>query len=452
MKENLSAPATQEIIIIGSGISGLSAAQNFISSQYKVTILEARDRIGGRISTISAGDHKFDMGASWIHGIGPNMEKIKSFKGKLNPIFSIALENNLHTMPTWDDEESSKISYYWHKLRGRPIARGLIDDYIDRIEEFMLKKVKKSQSRLSYQDVLSTFKHGSHKYDSLYKSIVNFMYCQDSAAELSELSLIDFYAPWKFDGAEHIFPNGFSEIIEVLSRNQTILLNQKVVDINYSDEKTVVRTSNGDSYTCDKVLITVPVSVLQSRAIRFTPPLVDEKVQAIDRIGMGLMDKLWLEFAEAFWLDDLDSDWICYAGTETGFWVNTLNYYKYTGKPILLMFISADAAKAASLWTDEQFVSSGMKALRDCYPKAPDCLRYLRSNWSQDEFSLGSYPYCKVGLTVQDFKAYKESKSTDDKVFFAGDGTAFPMIGCAHGAFISGVEVSDAMMASDRLI
>jgi monoamine oxidase len=112
------------------------------------------------------------------------------------------------------------------------------------------------------------------------------------------------------------------------------------------------------------------------------------------------------------------------------------------------MFISADAAKVASLWTDEEFVSSAMTALRDCYPNAPDCVQYRRSNWSQDEFSLGSYPYCKVGLTVQDFKDFKESRSTNDKVFFAGDGTAFPMIGCAHGAYISGVEVSDIMMGT----
>jgi monoamine oxidase len=450
MKENHSPPSSpsQEIIIIGSGISGLSAANNFLKNNYKVTILEARDRIGGRISTIELGDNKLDMGASWIHGIGPNMEKIKKYKGRLNPIFSIAKENNLQTIPTWADEEKTKISYYWYKLRGRQIQAGLIDDYIDRIEEYLLKKVKPSNTTQSYQQVLSSFKHGSHKYESLYKSIVNFMYIQDSAAELSEQSLIDFYAPWKFDGPEHIFQHGYTQIIEILSKDQTILLNKKVIEINYSQDKIIIHTNNGEVFTCDKVLITVPVSVLQSRVINFNPPLIDQKLQAIDKIGMGLMDKLWLEFNEVFWINDLHADWICYAGQEVGFWVNTLNYYKYTGKPILLMFISADAAKVASLWTDEEFVSSAMTALRDCYPNAPDCVQYRRSNWSQDEFSLGSYPYCKVGLTVQDFKDFKESRSTNDKVFFAGDGTAFPMIGCAHGAYISGVEVSDIMMGT----
>jgi hypothetical protein len=78
--------------------------------------------------------------------------------------------------------------------------------------------------------------------------------------------------------------------------------------------------------------------VLQSKSIKFTPALSRRKTDAINRLGMGVMDKLWLEFPTAFWTNDLNNDWISYVSDIPGQWVETLNVFKYIKKPVLLMF------------------------------------------------------------------------------------------------------------------
>ena len=99
------------VLVIGAGISGLSAAQVLSkTSHFNVKVIEARDRIGGRVATVPMGESKtmVDIGASWIHGIGPGVlgDEEKGFwKGQMNPIYNIAKENNFLSSKTWNEHE-----------------------------------------------------------------------------------------------------------------------------------------------------------------------------------------------------------------------------------------------------------------------------------------------------------------------------------------------------------
>ena len=83
-----------------------------------------------------------------------------------------------------------------------------------------------------------------------------------------------------------------------------------------------------------------------------------------------------------------------------------------------------------------------MNTIKKWYPNAPNYVNYKRSNWGSDPFSLGSYPFVKAGGTPDCCKAYQESDSTNDKIFFAGDGTTCQMIGTVHGAYLTGVKAA----------
>ena len=93
------------------------------------------------------------------------------------------------------------------------------------------------------------------------------------------------------------------------------------------------------------MIVTVSLGVLQSNSIKFDPALSSSKTSAINRLGMGVMDKLWLEFSTPFWTNDLNTDWIGYISDTPGQWVETLNVYKYIKKPVLLMFNIGQSAK-----------------------------------------------------------------------------------------------------------
>ncbi len=109
-----------------------------------------------------------------------------------------------------------------------------------------------------------------------------------------------------------------------------------------------VTAIDGSEYTATKVIVTVSLGVLQANKIKFTPSLASSKTDAINRLGMGVMDKLWLEFPSAFWTNDLNTDWIGYVSDVPGQWVETLNVYKYIKKPVLLMFNIGQSAKTFS--------------------------------------------------------------------------------------------------------
>jgi hypothetical protein len=89
-----------------------------------------------------------------------------------------------------------------------------------------------------------------------------------------------------------------------------------------------------------------------AHGIEFSPPLSGERREAVDRLGMGLLDKMYLKFDEIFWETDVDV--LGYIGPERGHFAEWLNIAKYTGEPILLGFNASSAAEELETMTDEQ--------------------------------------------------------------------------------------------------
>ncbi len=104
-----------QVLIIGAGAAGLGAANEATKLGLTVKVIEARDRLGGRVNTEDMGAYKVDMGASWIHGIGPGCGDSEEWETKENPIYTIAKENGIETVKTWNDEDESKNNFYWFK-------------------------------------------------------------------------------------------------------------------------------------------------------------------------------------------------------------------------------------------------------------------------------------------------------------------------------------------------
>jgi monoamine oxidase len=154
------------------------------------------------------------------------------------------------------------------------------------------------------------------------------------------------------------------------------------------------------------------------------------------------MTKLWLQFPEAFWEQDLERDWINFVSDRPGEWVQTLNVYKYLQIPVLLLFNIGNAAKQFEAMPDNQVIESAMKAIRCWYPEAPNPVDSKFSRWGSDPYAYGAWSFVKAGATPEDCETYFESDSTDGMVFFAGEATTAEMIGTVHGAYITGVQAA----------
>ena len=113
--------------------------------------------------------------------------------------------------------------------------------------------------------------------------------------------------------------------------------------------------------------MTVPLGVLKAAAISFDPPLPEAKTAAIEALGMGLLDKVYLRFDEVFWAEDVQADLLGYVGPEHGYFAEWLNLTKYTGEPVLVGFNAASAADEIEQLDDGEIVDLAMGTLRDMY-------------------------------------------------------------------------------------
>jgi monoamine oxidase len=112
-------------------------------------------------------------------------------------------------------------------------------------------------------------------------------------------------------------------------------------------------------------VVTVPLGVLQRGTITFEPALPARTQQAIARLGMGLLDKLWLRFPRVFW--DRDVDLFGYVSTEHGRWNEWYDLSHHTAEPILIGFNAADYARLLEPQSDAEIVADAMSVLRTIY-------------------------------------------------------------------------------------
>lgn len=306
--DSLLAADKHKIAIVGAGMSGLAAAHKLAAAGRAVTVFEARDRIGGRIWTSDTLAAPVDLGAAWIHGVTDN------------PLTALSDRIDLE------------------RRVGEPsfIVRGkdgqLVHDYPDWIFEVALVE-------------------------------------QEHGTERENMNQADLSADPDYDGDHVVFPQGYSQIFDALSGDYEVRLNHAVDAIHYSNSGAELRVGEA-RFEFDAVLVSLPLGVLKRDMVAFHPPLPAPKRQAINRLEMGLLDKLYLQFDQVFW--ETNETWIGLVDTglprgEFNIW---LNVYKFTGAPILMGLNGATSARTLAELDDEMVVSRALSVLNGAYPQS----------------------------------------------------------------------------------
>jgi monoamine oxidase len=409
-----------DVIVIGAGIAGLAAARELSDLGYDVLVLEARDRIGGRLYTDWSLGAPFEWGAGWIHG------------PEGNPISDLARSVDGQTFAT-DDE---KLAVFTAKGTEIPTADLVaLDKVLGKAGATIEDNIEKDMSLLK---ALNLYDQTLLK-DPLFRWAISAFTEFDTGGAIEKLSAKYYIQDSAFDGEDVILTSGYDKILEPLQGGFDLALNAPVSAIEYeADTGALVRVGDID-YECDFVICTVPLGVLKQQAIEFIPPLPKKMQQNIDRMGMGTVTKLALKFEHAFW--DINTQYIGVMTKEKGRWPYFLNYRTFSDQNILLGLSFGDYAFEADAMSDTAMIADAMSVLRGVYGEdIGNPTAHLATHWAQDPYSYGAYSFSSVGSTPKDFEAL--TTPVQDVLVFAGEHTNFAFHATTHGAYMSGLRAA----------
>jgi monoamine oxidase len=422
----------ETILVIGAGISGLAAARELKSRGYRVTVLEGRDRIGGRVWTSRLGDQPVDLGAQWLEGV----EK--------NPITALCQEFKIVQHPTAYDHRK----YVVYDAAGQRIdeqtakrlsAQALAALRATRqLNRRLLNEKKPDISVAEALQQVGAAKGTSPQERRFIDWVLSWKVDIQDAEDNERLSLRHYWGEDEnnsFGGGYRLFPQGYGQVADGLARGLAIKFKHKVLKIQHTGNGVTVTTDQG-AFQADRAVVTFPLGVLKASTVEFSPALPKRKLAAIKGLGMGVANKVVLRFEKVFWPSDVE--YFGYAAETRGRFGEWVNLHSYTRQPILSLWSQGDAARNLEQLTDAKVVDQAMAVLRKVHGKqATDPTGALVTRWQSDPFAGGSYSHLALSSAPGQLDALAEP--VGDRLFFAGEATERVHHATVHGAFLSGL-------------
>lgn len=411
--------------MIGAGIAGLAAARAITGAGLSCVVLEARDRVGGRLWTSTEWpDLPVDLGASWIHGT------------EGNPVYDEATRLDIGTavFDVGSFDGAGAAEYYLPD--GTPVDADRLDAQVARVMGQLERSAgadgSGQQSLRAAIDALPPGLGELARTPAVAAALTD--YAGDYGAAPEELALSALDEDDSFGGAQRVFPGGYGQLAERLAEGLPVQLNTAVAAVSLrAPDHVAVDTANG-RWRAAKVIVTVPLGVLKSGAIEFDPPLPASHTNAIERLGFGRFEKLVLRFDSAFW-DDVDQ--IGVAGRPGAPFTGWYNLARISGAPALMAINGGAAAAAVGGMTVQRQSDLAAEVLAGIYPgRFRPPVAAQASRWWTDSFSRGSYSFTAVGSGADDRVALAEP--VDDRLWLAGEAQHPTRHSTVHGAWLSG--------------
>lgn len=400
-----------QIIIIGAGAAGLMCARDLIRAGNNITVLEARNRLGGRIHTVT--DGKFPLpveaGAEFVHG---NLTLTKQLLKEAG-IDYYEMEGDL-----------------WRSEQGQFVEQ---DDFIEN-SDTVIKKLKELQTDISIASFLDTFFKGP-KYAELRQTLTNYVEGYDAADTTRASAFALLQELLGEENQQYRIKGGYQKLADHLANSCRQLgcifqLETIVKELHWQKGSVKVVDQNRKMYEATKIVITTPLGVLQSSPgsighIVFSPA-ISHVDRAIQSLGYGPVIKTVLNFDEPIW--NLQNQSKPHRKSAPAFVFSDASIPTWwTQLPLRNGMITGWLAgpKAVPFLNeaDGSILEIALDSLSQIFriPSSTLASRLIGTqvhNWSSDEFTRGAYSY----ETVDSKHARRTiSEGIENTVFFAGE-------------------------------
>ncbi|KAM9995569.1 hypothetical protein ACTFIY_001767 [Dictyostelium cf. discoideum] len=446
-----------DIVVIGSGVSGLMCGYKLEKDGYKVLVVEANNIIGGRTrQDFNFTSYPVELGGEMIHG-GDTL------------YYRLAMENKweLFEVFSMDLFNSPINSTYLYLGRERKLIRA------DQRDEDIQKL---ADALISLSDEIDNPNREMNLLEHLIKKQVPFrvlgladaIYSKTWATDLDRIGVKEAA---REDSKPNTIPNNYKVqqsskiMLDHFSKSLDINLNWRVKHIDTTkDEKLIKVTSyNGQVVQAQRVVVTVPLQILKDGDITFTPELPERKKIAIKTIGMDGGMKIIAKFNKKFWLSNCQLV-LCGDSPVPQIWMDGPPYRPLVpGQPseyVSVGFITGDQAKAISALSPQKQIRTFLGQLDAMFgtsengwtPASDSFISHMVYDWQKNPFVRGAYSYPSIIPSTYPYKNYPNeilAEPIDNKLFFAGEATATTYdLSTINGALETGVRVYEELKTS----
>ncbi|HQV26658.1 MAG TPA: NAD(P)/FAD-dependent oxidoreductase [Thermoflexales bacterium] len=410
--------SSDPIIIIGAGMAGLAAAERLRASGFHPLVLEASDRIGGRVRSDRA-NGVVELGAEFIHGARA-------------ATWEVLKRANLKTRPYEVDDATPRRFSYGGALQ--PVDWALANQ----IEAYVARGEQYAGPDISLTEWFKQIAPAGDPAATLARDRI----ARIEAASPDDLSALAVARERQLNtaGWENFrLPGGYDAVAATLAEGTRIRLNAPVTEVSWASAGAVVTLASGETLPARAVILTASLGVMQRGLIRFDPALPQRKRDAIGRLRMGPASKLILWFRRAFWPA------FSFLGADR----QLPSWWRAAEATALVGFAGGPDAIRLGELGERAAIEIALAELTALF--GPDArnefLRGALMDWPSEPWILGGYSYTPVGAG----SAREDLAEPLSTLFFAGEATSINgHVGTVHGAIESGWRVAAEVMSGMR--